>query len=261
MSIDFKNIMGDKSLLNNYALLLIAVFILSCKEEMKTLAAEEILSYSIESSGGEDFMNSSISFNIDDFNYQIIRQGNIQDFQVVRQVDTIQYKAIYKNGYSAYFINDINQEEIAHSRKFIETRLEGETYIFSIPHVFKQNATIVSKMEDVYIDQKKYYSLHITFKVIEDDPEDEFYLYIDQETFLVDYYAYKFDLTGNRRLFKKAINRKNIEGIAFTDYWAFSSPVDSTALKDLYKLYNIKSLQGLAKIEYQNIAVKLLKNE
>ena len=248
--------MSKNSVLRTLYCLGFILLILSCAKNEKTVTAKDILVNTIDASGGDYFNNSTVSFNMADLDYKLFRKDNIAEFEVTRQLDTLNYKAVYKNGYSAYFVNDSLQEENYYSRKFIESKLEGLTYIFSIPFNLNQNATQLTRLEDVIIDDKLHYALHVTFTEIEGQPSDEFILYINQATNLMDYYIQIFHLTGGTPLFKKAINRRSVNSIQFSDFWAFKID-DTSNLKSAYKNYNRRNLKAHKKIEFENINVVL----
>lgn len=239
--------------------LIVAIILLlfSCNNE-QSLSGEDLLNRAIEVSGGDSFFHSTISFDAQGMRYTMERDGNIANFTSERQVDTTYYKATYRNGYQQYFVNGVEQEESFSSRKFISSRLEGFLYLTSIPHVFNQTAVIVNRKEDVVIRNKTYQVLHITFtKLPEDDPGNEFYLYIDPVSGYVEFRAEKLDLDGETNLLKKAYNPRIIEGIRFVDYKVFTTRDTTMLLSDYYKAYDIPNLIPIGDIEYTNIEVEL----
>lgn len=242
-----------------FYILLLLILAMGCASDAAHKDPKALLLKSIERSGGQYFLNSHITFNVKDLNYSIYRKEIINNFEVTREVDTTKYKATYKNGSEAYFINGIEQEETFYSKRFIEAKLAGFVYIFSIPFVFDHNSVILDQLEDVTIGKTNYHTLHVSFKPLLDDPENEFYLYINTESFLVDFFTEKYDLTGERILFRKAINRRQIDSIQIADQYILAPKRgDSTELKDIYKLYNNLTLEDLEKVELRNVKIKLL---
>lgn len=240
--------------------LIFTLFLLNCQGPSAVGKGTKILQDCIETYGGAKFFNSKITFNIEDLYYSIERKDNLSNFVLTRQVDSIEYKATYQNGSTAYFINDSLQEETLYSRRFIEARLEGLVYLFSIPHIFDQNSVVAAQEENVTIGKKEYLTLHIWFRPLPEDPENEFYLYIDPETKHIDFFTEKFDLNGESILFKKAINKRTIKGLLFSDYNVFRSvSEDSVSLDAVYKNYNNRSIEYLTDIVYENFEVEILK--
>ena len=234
----------------------------SCRDDATQINAKQLLEKTIIASGGDKFFNSKIQFDLDILHYDIYRKNNISNFEITRQVDSIVYKATYNNGDMAYYVNDEKQEKSMSSILFLNTYLKGFIYLSSIPHILKQNSVLLSRLNDVKIENTNYYTLYVTYKELEDYPQaqDEFYLYINPETNYIDFYAQKHYLTGDKMLFKKAINSRTINGIRFSDYKVLylKSKTNNYALKEFYKLYNKNELTTHGEIKFQNVEVELL---
>jgi len=237
------------------SVLFVLVILASCQD--KSYNAQDILNTSIQRYGGENFQNATVRFKMRDLDYTMARKNGVPDFSVTRTLDTVSYKAIYKSGFQAYYIDGVEQEETIFTRRFINSKLEGLLYLFSIPHVFNQNAVIAERLEDVIIRKQSYYTVHITFTKVEGEPENEFYLYIHPETFYVDFFTEKYDLTSKRVLFKKAIHTRVVDGFVFSDYKLFDDPTGTMELSEFYKGYNEATLNPLNDLIYTNITVEL----
>lgn len=240
------------------------VLLLGCesKPSYSENDAKALLTEVIETYNSKDFFTSTITFKTDDLEYTLNRDGYVSNFQIIRKVDTLTFKATYNNGQRRYFINDRLQEESNHGNLFIDIKLEGFSYLFSLPREFDRNHVKVNQNEDVVIKKKNYHVLDITFtRLSEDDPNDQFILYIDPETKYVKYYAEYYSLSpGDRKIFKVAHNFRTIEGILFADYFALTptrEDFQTTELKDMHKLYDANNLDELPSSIYENIEVTL----
>ncbi len=129
--------------------LLIALLFVSCNTNKNTdqLSARQIFDKLIEAAGGQSLYSSTITFNMAELNYVFYRQKNISNFEVTRQTDSIFYKATYNNGSTAYYENEVLQEESSALRKFIEAKFEAVAHLMAIPQAFDQNATIINRIE------------------------------------------------------------------------------------------------------------------
>jgi hypothetical protein len=202
------------------------------------------------------FSNSKIDLKSGELSYSIYQHNNIKEYVIERKVDSITYKGTYSNGSTSYFINDSLQEHTLASRKFIETKLEGFVYLFSIPFVFDRNGTTASLEPSVSIKGISYHVLKILVYNGEDVDQDEFYLYINPFTNFIDYYAQKYSLQANRKIFKQAINVRNIGGLKISDYNVFSSRRDTIALSDMHKFYSQRKLQKINGIKVDSVTLK-----
>ncbi len=237
-----------------YTFLCFISLFVACADSNNTLTAEEVLDFSIKNSGGDTYLNSHIKFNVGDLDYHFYRHKNIIEYQLTRVVGSMTYLATYHNGQYAYLVNDQEQIQTTQSRKFIETQLDGFAYAFYIPHLFNENHVLTQRLDDVKIDKKDYYTLRITFKDYEGSPNDQFYLYINKDTGLVDFYTEKMHINGDSNLFKKALNWRERNGLMFADYHIFKS-ADTVPLEDVYKYYNNKTIEYVKATKIENIIV------
>ena len=242
-----------------YIYVLIAIILFSCNEDVNSgLSAKSILQKSIDASGRENFFNSTIKFNVEELQYEIYRKEHISKYVMTRQVDTTFYKAIYEMGHFEYYVNDEIQRQTSQGKVFFDTKLEGFVYLFSIPHILDQNAVILTRLEDAEIDGKSYFAVYATFQEVEGVPQDQFILYIDPDTYLVDFYAQKYSLFMNRKKFKKAVNSRFVEDIRFTDHHVYYfKGEDNTPLDQFYKLYNDDVLNRQNDVILENILVEI----
>jgi len=89
-----------------YLTIFFLLIIFSCDEnDQKGLSAETILKKSIEASGGDNFYNSTMTFNVEDLNYELYRKDNIANYTMTRQFEDRLHKALYSNGSFTYEIN------------------------------------------------------------------------------------------------------------------------------------------------------------
>jgi len=246
-------------LLNKLIILVVVVFSFTgCKNSPKELSAEDILEKTIIAHGGDSYNNSIITFGLDDLQYKLLRNNTVRQSEITRHIDSTVYKATYKNGYTQHYINDIEQQETYFSKKFIDARLDGFSFIFSIPHSLKRNSIKLKKLEDVKIKNINYYVVKATEEIIDKNDINEFIIYVNPKTFLVEYTAQEYDLHLNLKIFKRAHNTRTIENIVFSDYYLFKPHLDTTKLENLYKYFNVNDLKELNHHTYKSINVTLL---
>ena len=147
------------------------------------------------------------------------------------------------------------QEPGTYSQRVLNTKVDGFVYAFSLPFVLDQNAVRLSRDADVVIRRKNYHVLHATFAQTDDGHDDEFYLYIDPETFLVEFYAMRYYYAGNNNLFRRLYNSRVVNGLRFADYYSFAATDSDIPLGDLYKYYTVPQLREIQHIQYTDIEV------
>ena len=238
------------------------MILLGCdsKEIDREARAKTLMAMTLEEYKAEEFFRSTVTFNMGELEYKMVRDGVVADFEVTRQVDTLTYKAVYKNGYRAYLINDSIQPETSYSNLFIDIRLEGIMYFFTLPREFDRNYVHLKQLEDVIIKKKTYHAVHVSFtRVSEDDPEDELILYIDPDTKRIKYFAEFHQYTAAKRnVFKVAHNFRRIDSLLFADYYVLvpRKEDENEKLEDLYKLYNANNMDELPSLIFENIEVQ-----
>lgn len=236
------------------SIVFLAFLALGCSQKQE-LSAIDILKKSAENSGYDRFINSKITFDIKDFHYTINRKHNDVVYTVERTKDSINYLATYNNGQAAYFINS-EQQPAGTYELFTNFRLEGLVNTLSIPHIFFDYGVKARRVDDVEIRNIQYYSLYVTItNPDKEKPDDVFILYINKESFLVDYFADNYQLTNNKNLFRRLYNSRVVEGIRFYDHYVFISRVEDTPLEDLYKNFNIGAVLSTNNFQLENITV------
>ncbi len=240
-----------------YLLIAILLCFISCLEKQNNISTEELFSKILTQYGNDHFKNSKIHFWVDDLEYEMNRDGNIIFNSVTRQVDTINYKATYKNGFIEYYINNQKLEDDQYLRKVLDLKLDAFLFLTSIPHTLTTNDVTLTKLEDTKIRKEIYYTLHA--KILQEAPDkyDEFYLYINKQTFQIEYQAEKHALSGGRPTFKRYYNYRTIDGIGFSDYYSFGILRDTFNLEKMHVLYEYANLKEIDNTVLDSINVTL----
>jgi hypothetical protein len=222
------------------------------------ITSKELLQKAMDAHGGEQaFKSSSIDFKIEQtaFNLQYDENGRA-DFKQIRQLNSETHELSYKYGLIQYTINDSVQPDDAYSKRMAEISLFGFLYTFSIPFNLTTNDVIISKQPNVTIRQKEYYTLDVQYTKIPDLPEDRFLLYINVDSYEIEYVALEHDLSGSKPQFRRMTNPKKIEGLLFQDYILFHRNDTITPLEKFYTKYNQSDLKGVRTIQFDSISVK-----
>lgn len=241
-------------------ILFTVITLTSCGKKETSFTPEEAKEYLEkvrQTYGSENIFNSTISFSRKDLDYIVERKDHILNSSLRRIFKGVNYFTTYENGHIEYFINDTLQDDKTYKRKFLDVQLDGFVYTTFIPQVFNGNDILVNRLKDVIIDNYTYNTLHVTSKPVEGLETDEFYLYIDPETYYIAFLAQKHELTAPIPVFKKFYNFRNVNEILFADYYSFRSEKNDVPLDSLYIKYNDASLQELSTIKYSKIDVKI----
>ncbi len=210
----------------------------------------------MDAHGAEAFYDAQIEFYHDISKYTVNygRQGTTNN-KIERRVNHIDYRATYTNGLIQYYINDSLQPSTYYNNKILNTRLDAFLYTFSIPHVLNTNDVRVSLLPDAVINNQTYHSMDIRFKEIEGVYNDQFILYIDPGTFLINYMALDHQLTGEVMQFRRFVNFRTIQEIVFADYFIFTPSETGLELSSLYKRFNTRDIIEKGKVSLDSIRI------
>lgn len=238
--------------------LIFGITLTSCDEE-KTLSAQDIINNTIQTSGGDKYLNAEIDFDFRDKHYRSVRMnGNFQyERQFQDSIGTI--KDVLNNNGFQRFIND-EVAEIQDSMAVKYTSSVNSVHYFALlPFGLNDAAVNKSNLGDVTVNDKSYHKIKVWFNQEGggEDFEDVFIYWIDTETFKADYIAYSYiedDGIGIR--FREAYNERIVNGLRFVDYNNYKSEEADMNLLGLDKAFESGNLKLLSKIELENIMVK-----
>jgi hypothetical protein len=128
-------------------------------------------------------------------------------------------------------------------------------YFTQLPLRLKDDAVQISNLGKEEIEDKTYHKLEVKFseKGGGVDFEDIYIYWIDTEDYALDYLAYSFLVNGGGLRFRKAINRRTVNGVVFQDYENYKPKVKSNKLEEIGKMYENQELELLSLIENESI--------
>jgi len=236
---------------------LLFLSLLSCKDSQTETKTEgvSVLQECIEAHGGQKFKKAIIHFEVGDTHYKMKHEGDRKFYKMTKSFDNGVHEVTYDQGLIQYFINDTLQDNATYNNRIVSMRLDGFLYTSSIPHYFNANDVLVSKLKDVTIRSEKYTVLHITFKEIPNLPKNEFVLYLNRKTHIIEYMALRYEHLMSQLQFRRMTNPREVGGVLFQDFTPFTPLDENVLLLDLYKKYNNAELNNLKPVTYSNINV------
>lgn len=129
-------------------------------------------------------------------------------------------------------------------------------YFVQIPKVLNDPAVKSTLLGETVIDKEVYVSLKVTFSQEQGgaDYQDEYRYWINKKTHLIDYLAYRFYTDQGGTRFRKAYNRRKINGLVFQDYYNFKPQEKFSPLDRLPQLLENKKLIQVSTIETKDVA-------
>ena len=236
--------------MNRILTLILLVALTSCQEE-----ADRIIESSIEYHGFENFYKEPVEFKFREYTYLIDRTRSpylytkkiqLQDSitgQPITQIDSLLN--------SKEFSRSINGERLELTEED-ETRFSNSinsvAYFYQLPLPLKDDAAIITLLENTFIEGKEYATLKVSFSEENGgtDHEDTYRYYFDTSTYALSYLSYNFHINDGGVRFRKAYQRPQGNFI-FLDYDNYKAP-KGTPLDSLPLLFEKGKLELLSKI-------------
>lgn len=193
----------------------------SSKEPNKIAnVADSIIQKSILAHGGKLYQNASYSFLFRKKDYTFTNGPSSYCYTAKGMVDGQEMIDTLKDGVFKRTVNGIEQQL---SKKELETSkgvLNSVIYFATLPHKLNDSAVRASHKGSSVIKGNTYHVIEIRFAEENGgkDYNDIFYYWIDKQTNLIDYLAYRYHVNGGGIRFRTAYNRREVGGISFQDY-------------------------------------------
>ncbi|MDH5381726.1 MAG: hypothetical protein OEW75_12780 [Cyclobacteriaceae bacterium] len=221
---------------------------------------QKIVDKAIEVSGGDKYLNSSISFKFRDYDYIGTRKDGLFTYERIFSDNTGKIRDIYDNN---GFIRELNGKKIAvpdsMAIKYLNS-INSVFYFALLPYGLNDPAVYKAYKGLDSIDGGIYHKVEISFDEQGGgkDFDDVFLYWIDTSSFNIDYFGYTYKTDGGGARFRKAYNSRDINGLRFQDYINYK-PVDEkvTPLLKFDSLFQKQGMTELSRIELEEIKVEI----
>jgi hypothetical protein len=233
----------------------LAILIISCNSNLTD--PQKIIDKAIAASGGDKYLDATISFDFRDRHYVSTRKDGLYTYERITKDSVTTHDFLSNDG----FRREINGSavEVADSMKVKYTASVNSVVYFALLPYGLNDASVKKRfLRETQLEGKEQYVVEITFgeEGGGEDFEDVFIYWIDKKDFTIDYMAYSFEEgKGIGYRFRKAYNPRKVNGITFFDYINYQPTVETT-ITQLEELYTKGELKELSKIEILNIEVK-----
>ncbi len=148
----------------------------------------------------------------------------------------------------------LSQED---SLNFMEG-LNGVIYFGFLPDRLTDPAVVADSLEPQILNGKKYHLLRVRFTEEEggEDFDDEFMYWFEWDSYLLDFFSYRYNRDGGGVRFREAINRREIGGLIIQDYLNYKHEKLTIPLDSLSLIYRNSALELLSKIEFTSVKIK-----
>ena len=239
-----------------YIFLFASALLFSCSSD--TSESQKIIDKAIEVYGGDKFSKSTIEFDFRERHYVTRRNEGVFSHERI-------FKDTADNVIHDYLTNDGFHREINDKPASVPdtmavkyTRSVNSTIYFALlPYGLNDPAVRKKLLGKTTFNGEPYFTVEVTFEQEGggEDFNDIFLYWIHEKTFTLDYMAYLYFTDGGGLRFRRAYNRREVNGISLQDYVNYQPKGDSTTIYQMERLYKADSLEELSKIELINIQV------
>ena len=236
--------------MNRILTLILLIVLSSCQEE-----TDRINESSIEYDGFENFYKEPVEFKFREYTYLIDRTRSpylytkkiqLKDSitgQPITQVDSLWNSAEFSRSVNGEKLKLTEEDETRFSNS-----LNSVAYFYQLPLPLKDDAAIITLLENTFIEGKEYATLKVSFSEENGgtDHEDTYRYYFDTSTYALSYLSYNFHINDGGVRFRKAYQRPQGNFI-FLDYDNYKAP-KGTPLDSLPLLFEKGKLELLSKI-------------
>lgn len=237
-----------------FGLLIIAL--VSCQKSDSTPTPEEVVDKAIAYSGKSKLNTNILTFDFRTYRYKAI--PTCEGFRFERISKTKPVRDVMVNEELTRYYKD-SLVKLADSTAFSYYESVNSVHYFTqLPLRLKDEAVNLSYLGKEEIQDQTYHKVQVRFS--EDgggvDFEDIYIYWFDVKDFSMDYLAYSFIVNEGGLRFRKAINRRRIDGVVFQDYENYKPKKKSKNLEGLADLFENDELELLSVIE--NKAIELI---
>ena len=248
---------NNNSGMNRLILAGIFLILTACAASVDT-DPQSLVDQSIKSHGFDRLTNKSISFKF-----------RKKTYSVARKPDGYIYTRVFKDSLgtivdelknSSELVRKVNGSPTSLNEKEVKRATEAVNsvlYFFQLPYGLNDAAVNKQYAGEDEISGVKYHLVSVTFKQEGGgtDFQDEYMYWINQSDNTIDYLAYNYIVNEGGVRFRKAINRKTVDGLVFQDYINYKPADKKTPLKELSKLYQENKLIELSRIIAEDISI------
>lgn len=219
---------------------------------------QSLIDQSIKSHGFDRLTNKNISFKFRKKTYSVSRKPN--EYVYTRVFTDSAGTIVDELKNSSELVRKVNGSPTALDDKEIKRATEAVNsvlYFFQLPYGLNDAAVNKQYAGEDEIGGVKYHLVSVTFKQEGGgtDFQDEYLYWINQTENTIDYLAYNYIVNEGGVRFRKAINRKTVDGLVFQDYINYKPADKKTPLKELSKLYQENKLIELSRIIAEDISI------
>lgn len=206
--------------------------------------------------GADKTANSRIAFNFRGIDYVVTRENGQYTYEriTIQNQDSV-VDRLTNDGFERR-VNDSLIPLDPEKETTYSSSLNSVVYLGQLPFSLDGSAVYKKYLGDATIKGKKYHEIEVTFDENGggEDHEDVFVYWINQEDFMIDYFAYSFCEEECGFRFRESYNRRNINGITVQDYHNLKPQDTEVQIQNLDELFEKGQLIKVSDIELKRVS-------
>lgn len=241
----------------------LAAFFFSCSESSPSADAVPrgvvIVDSAIAYHGGDLYENVDLSFGFRTGTYRVIRQDGVFEYiNTYRDSSGDHLRRLTNEGFSQELDNEIVDltEKDSTARA---ASVNSVIYFALLPGMLKTTAANKEFVGKEEMEGKEYFKVRVTFSQEGggEDFDDVFLYWFSIDNYAMDYLAYSYFEDDGGSRFRKAYNRRSVNGLVFQDYLNLRGPAPDS-LGFISDMFRSGMLDTLSRIEVDRLAVSPL---
>ncbi len=220
-----------------------------------------LVARSIAVHGGAVFEESEVRFRFREADFRVVRDGGRFVYERTLVDEEGQSVREGMDNDSTWRVVDGAAEVLDRdAREAVETRVNSVVYFGFLPFRLDDPAVRVRALPDGEVAGEPYRRVEVTFEEAGggQDWEDRFVYWFHPEHHTLDFLAYRYYRDEGGTRFRRAVNRREIEGILVQDYENYAPLVEVDDIAEFGLVYARGELALVSLVELEEVEVRPL---
>lgn len=221
--------------------------------------AEEAVRLAIQAHGGERFDRAEIEFVFRGARFLVqTRDGRFHYERRYQGPGGAQVREWMDNEGTGREIDGERRVLSEQERSRVETAVNSVVYFGFLPYRLLDPATHHRYLGTAQVRGEPYHKVEVTFEQEGGgtDWEDRFVYWFHQDDLTLDYLAYRYYRDGGGTRFRRAVNRRSVDGLLIQDYENFTAARELDDIAEYDRLLEEEGLQLLSRVELEEVEVR-----
>lgn len=215
---------------------------------------DQVFEATLAAHGGSRYENAEYEFIFRDKKYRFRNDGDSFRYELSYEKNDTLFEDLLDNNSFERKWNGEPATLTSKKEKSGREAINSVIYFATLPHKLKDESVNKSYEGETSINGKKYDVLKVNFDEEGGgtDHEDNYYYWINQESNLIDFLAYDYQVNEGGVRFREGHNKRTVDGIVFQDYVNYKAEL-GTPLAELPQLFEEGKLEKLSDINTEEV--------